>query len=74
MPVVTVKVSSFMKHPTAGHTLYECRVELPHTRQVRSCITQVPRCRLLSVQRTAGRAHSSVVYSIAFVAAFIIQH
>ncbi|CAM9527177.1 unnamed protein product [Ectocarpus sp. 6 AP-2014] len=34
MPVVTVKVSSFLKHPAAGHTLYECRVELPHTRQV----------------------------------------
>lgn len=36
MPVVTVKVSSFLKHPAAGHTLYECRVELPHTRQVKN--------------------------------------
>lgn len=35
MPAVAVKVSRFLKHPSGGHTMYECRVELPQTRQVR---------------------------------------
>lgn len=34
MPAVEVKVSRFAKHPS-GHTVYECVVELPQTRQVR---------------------------------------
>lgn len=36
MPVVEVKVTRFAKHPS-GHTVYECVIEVPQTRQVCMC-------------------------------------
>lgn len=65
MQQVIVEVLHFLKHP-AGHTVYECRVEIPPTRQVRSIVYKSlnfatrPRTRIgnltLSFRDQAGRA------------------